>query len=78
MVATNIVGIPEIITDGFNVLPIPPWAGKYLSEKIITLLSDDGFARRIGQNTRNTVKEKFTLQNSARKTFEVYEKLDQC
>jgi len=73
VVATNIVGIPEIIEDRVNGLLIDPWDVDALSETVITLLSDRGLARKIGQNARKTVEEKFTLQKFANETAEVYE-----
>jgi glycosyltransferase involved in cell wall biosynthesis len=75
VVATNIVGIPEIIEDGVNGLLIDPWDVDALSENVITLLSDRGLARKIGQNARETVEEKFTLQKFANETVRVYEKI---
>jgi len=75
VVASNIVGIPEIIEDRVNGLLIDPRDVDALSENVITLLSDRGLARKIGQNARKTVEEKFTLQKFANKTVEVYEKI---
>jgi glycosyltransferase involved in cell wall biosynthesis len=78
VVASNIVGIPEIIEDRVNGLLIDPWDVDALSENVITLLNDRGLARKIGQNARKTVEEKFTLQKFANKTAEVYEKVANC
>jgi glycosyltransferase involved in cell wall biosynthesis len=75
VVATNVVGIPEIIEDRVNGLLIDPWDVDALSENVMTLLNDQGLARKIGQNARKTVEEKFTLQRFVNKTVEVYEKI---
>lgn len=75
VVATNIVGIPEIIEDQVNGLLIGPWDVNALSENVINLLDDRALARKMGQNARKTVEEKFTLQKFANETAEVYEKI---
>jgi glycosyltransferase involved in cell wall biosynthesis len=75
VVATNIVGIPEIIEDRVNGLLIGPWDVNALSENVINVLNDPTMARKIGQNARKTVEEKFTLEKFAVKTAEVYEKV---
>lgn len=75
VVASNIVGIPEIIEDRVNGLLIDPWDVDALSENVITLLNDQGLSRKMGQNARKTVEEKFTLQKFANETAEVYEKI---
>jgi glycosyltransferase involved in cell wall biosynthesis len=75
VVATNIVGIPEMIENQVNGLLIPPWDANALSENVIKLLSDSALAKRIGQNARKTVEEKFTLQKFANQTAKVYKKV---
>jgi glycosyltransferase involved in cell wall biosynthesis len=74
VVATNIVGIPEIIENEVNGILIDPWDVNALSGSVVMLLEDQALAKRLGQNARKTVEEKFTLQNFANKTAEVYEK----
>jgi glycosyltransferase involved in cell wall biosynthesis len=75
VVATDIVGIPEIIQDRVNGLLIDPWDVNALSESVIALLSDQRLAKRIGQNARKTVEEKFTLKKFANETADVYERI---
>lgn len=75
VVATNIVGIPEIIENEVNGILIDPWDVTALSESVIMLLEDRALAKKVGQNARKTVEAKFTLQNFANKTAEVYEKI---
>jgi glycosyltransferase involved in cell wall biosynthesis len=75
VVATNIVGIPEIIENEVNGILIDPWDVNALSRSVVMLLEDQSLAKRLGRNARKTVEEKFTLQNFANKTAEVYEKI---
>lgn len=72
IVATRIVGIPEMITDGYNGLLVPPSSPNELAEKIIELVNDSSLAQRLGQNARRTIEEQFTFQVFANKTKEAY------
>ena len=72
IVATKIVGIPEMITDGFNGLLVPPSNSDKLAEKIVELINDRGLAKKLGQNTRRTIEEQFTFQIFANKTKDAY------
>jgi glycosyltransferase involved in cell wall biosynthesis len=72
IVATKIVGIPEMITDEFNGLLVPPSNSDKLAEKIVELINDRALAKKLGQNARRTVEEQFTVQTFANKTKEAY------
>ena len=50
VVASNIVGIPEMIKDGVDGLLVPPSDPKALAEKIVEVINDDGLANKLGQN----------------------------
>ena len=73
VVASKIVGIPEMITDGFNGLLVPPSDAKALAENVIKVISDSALANRLGQNARRTIEENFTFQKFADGTKEAYE-----
>jgi glycosyltransferase involved in cell wall biosynthesis len=75
VVASKIVGIPEMITDGFNGLLVPPSNPHALAEKIINVLNDSAFAKKLGQNARKTVIERFTFQKFADGTKEAYNRV---
>lgn len=75
VVATNIVGIPEMITHGINGLLVPPSNSEKLAEEIVNLLNDKVLAKRLGQNARRTVMEKFTFQQFANGTYDVYNRV---
>lgn len=73
VVASNIVGIPEMITDGFNGLLVPSSDFKKLAQQIITVLDDQSLAKKLGQNARKTIEEQFTFQHFAEQTKQAYE-----
>jgi starch synthase len=73
VVATRIVGIPEMITDGFNGLLVPPSNPEKLAKKIVNVINDKVLAKRLGQNARRTIEEHFTFQEFANGTKEAYD-----
>jgi glycosyltransferase involved in cell wall biosynthesis len=75
VVASKIVGIPEMITDGFNGLLVPPSDPHELAEKIVNVLDDSALAKKLGQNARKTVLERFTFQKFADGTKEAYDRV---
>lgn len=50
IVATNVGGIPEIISNGENGFLTQPRSSKQLTEKILLLLKDEGLRKRISKN----------------------------
>lgn len=75
VIASNICGIPEIITDGEDGILVPPWDIEALSNKIIELLTDRRKGSKIGKNARKTIEQKFTWQHAAEKTVKVYKEI---
>ncbi|XES78272.1 MAG: glycosyltransferase family 4 protein [Candidatus Bathyarchaeia archaeon] len=72
VVASRIVGIPEMITDEFNGLLVPPSDPKALANKIVEVLSDKSLANKLSQNARRTIEEQFTFQKFADETKAAY------
>jgi glycosyltransferase involved in cell wall biosynthesis len=73
VIATRIVGIPEMITDGVDGLLVSPSDSEVLAEFIVRLVSDRVLAKRLGQNARKTIEERFTFREFADKTKEAYD-----
>lgn len=58
LIATNLGGVPEWITEGENGLLIPPGDPSSLSEKILLLAEDENLRIKLGKNARKTVLER--------------------
>ena len=78
VIASNICGIPEIITDGEDGILVPTWDIEALSNRIIELLTDRRRASKIGKNARKTIEQKFTWQYATEKTVKVYKEIAGC
>jgi len=75
VVASNVCGIPEIITSGENGLLVSPGSPNELAQSICSLLDDQRLRKKIGFSARRIVEKKFSWKKNAQKTYEFYEKV---
>jgi len=75
VVATNVGGIPEIISNLYNGLLVPPNNSKELANAIILLLNDDELRRRLGRNGRKVVERKFSFEVICRQCLNIYDQI---
>jgi glycosyltransferase involved in cell wall biosynthesis len=61
VVASNVGGIPEMITDGVNGLLVPPHDADALAAAIIRLLTDHPFADTLGRAGHDMVHDRFCI-----------------
>lgn len=71
-VSTDLVGIPDLITDGVNGLLVPPRDAGALAEALRRLHEDHEFARRLAGAGLRTVHEKFNLATCVNPLIEHY------
>jgi glycosyltransferase involved in cell wall biosynthesis len=74
VIASQVGGITEIISTGYNGILIPPMNSYVLADKIILLLEDDELRKRIGERARETILNKFSAKKMAYKTTNAYKK----
>jgi len=65
----------ELINDGYNGLLVNPDDILGIADKIIFLLKNRDYARRIGQNGANTVKLKFDINKVCKSHLELYKEV---
>ena len=75
IVATNIVGVPEMIENQRSGFLVEPWDVNALSENVTNLLNDRALAQKVGQNARERVEKNFTLQKFSSNTVDVYKRV---
>jgi len=75
VIASNVGGIPEIITNYKNGILIPPNDAKKLAKVIEFLLNREELIRKLGEQGRRLVVEKFSVEVVAKKLLEVYNRL---
>lgn len=75
IVASNVGGIPEMIEIGKTGLLIDPYDTKGMSDAILKILSDEVFARSMGQSAKETAGKKYTAPIVCEKTFRAYQEI---
>ena len=71
MIASNLGGLPEIVTHGETGLLVENNA-QAIAEAIRQLRGDPALARRLGAEGRRRVIDGFTVEQMVRRTMEVY------
>jgi glycosyltransferase involved in cell wall biosynthesis len=73
VVASNVGGIPEMITDGVNGLLVPPHDPDALAAAIIRLLRDHPFADTLGRAGHDMVHDRFDIDIMVSLVQQIYE-----
>jgi len=75
VVATNVGGIPEIVEHGRNGYLVPLKHPEDIAERLLELNADKGKMRRMGEQARETVLDRFSTDKVVGRYLEVYEKV---
>jgi 1,4-alpha-glucan branching enzyme len=75
VVASNIGGIAEIISDYDNGVLTSPRDGKELASSILILLRDDGLRRKLAEHARETVEKEHSWNSVLAQLDSVYESI---
>jgi glycosyltransferase involved in cell wall biosynthesis len=71
-VTTFITGIPELIRDGVDGLLVAPSDDEELSRVIARLMDDAELRKRIGENGRKRVVDRYDLEQNTRRLAEIF------
>ena len=75
VIATEVGGIPEIVTSGVTGVLIPPEDPAALAKAMVQVLGDPGSARRLGAEGRRLVEQGYTVEKMAEKVYKVYQQV---
>jgi glycosyltransferase involved in cell wall biosynthesis len=75
VVATEVSGNKEVISNGVNGFLVPPKSPKAMSEAVIKLLGDDKLRVKIGEAARKTIEKSYTWNRIADNVIECYESM---
>jgi lipopolysaccharide heptosyltransferase II len=75
VVATHVGGVVDIIDDGKTGLLVMPKDTEAMAKAVIQLLKDKALANRLTAEAKLKLQEKFTLEQMASRTIEVYAEL---
>jgi len=74
-IASDVGGIPSMITDNFDGLLFPSGNFKSLSEKILEVLNNKNIRKKLSENSKNTAINRNTTEVVLKSTLEVYQKI---
>jgi colanic acid/amylovoran biosynthesis glycosyltransferase len=72
IVGSDIPGISDVITDGYNGLLVPPRSVHELADAILRLLQDRNLRIKVGLNARRTAVEEYGLEAMVDRMEEIY------
>jgi glycosyltransferase involved in cell wall biosynthesis len=75
VIATDVRGNRDVISDGENGILVPQRAPKKLAEAIRNLLDDEKTKKTLSENARKTIEEKYTWEAVSSKFLRCYESL---
>ncbi len=79
LVATDVGGASDILTDGVNGYLVPPASPEALAKKLEALLLDPEVRRAFGEESGNKARTSFSIQTVVRRYVELYRSLsDSC
>jgi len=73
VVATDVGGNNEVISDGVNGFLVPPRSPKAMAEIILRLLDDDTLREKIGEAARKTIEKRYTWNRITGNILKCYE-----
>jgi glycosyltransferase involved in cell wall biosynthesis len=72
VVATNVGGIPDLITNGVDGLLVPPGDPDALAAALQRILRDHAFAQQLGNAARQTIANRYTAERSLERLEQMY------
>jgi glycosyltransferase involved in cell wall biosynthesis len=72
VIASRIGGLPEIVRDGETGFLVPPGDVNVLRERLSQVLGDHALSKRLGENARQDVLERFTWHRVAERCLTAY------
>ncbi len=67
-------GIPELVRNEEQALLVPPGDPDALAQGLLKLASDRAYAQRLGENSRQRVRQSFSLESQVAATWKAYQK----
>lgn len=73
VIATRVGGVPEIVEHGVSGLLSEPGNPEAISANILRVLSDESYAKMLGDNGHKSAMKRYPLREMIAKTIDVYE-----
>ena len=76
VISTNQTGIPEIVDDGVNGILVSPNDEYALTEAVIKLIEDRNLRKKLGENAREKVNERFDIDKNVLQYIKLFNGLN--
>jgi len=73
VIASDVGGIPEVITSGVDGLLVPPASSSSLADAVVRLALSPSLRRRLGEAGRETVVSRFSIDAQVARIEEIYD-----
>jgi glycosyltransferase involved in cell wall biosynthesis len=74
-VATSVGGVPELIIHNQTGILVEPRSVESLAKGIVKAATEKEFVHTLSHNAYNHIRQKFSIKDTVRKTFELYQEL---
>jgi glycosyltransferase involved in cell wall biosynthesis len=74
-VVSRVGGLPDVVKDGITGILVPSKDSRAIAQAIITLLSDPGYTKTLGQNARDFVCKRFSADVMSEGTLLMYKNI---
>lgn len=75
VIATNVGGVPDIIKNGYNGFLVPVKNYKIMAEKMLYFIENTDEIKKMGNNGRRTIEEKFSIEKWAKEIISTYNEI---
>jgi len=75
IIASNVGGVPEIITNEVTGILVPPADAKMLATACLRVLQNKSLAKKLAENGYQTVKQKFDVDTQVKQLSNLYQQL---
>jgi glycosyltransferase involved in cell wall biosynthesis len=74
-VATRVGGNAEVVADGKNGFLVASEDADAMADGILRILREPSLAQRLGQNARETIETRFSMESMMRRLMNIYDEL---
>ena len=75
IVASNVPGVTDMVSDGVSALLVPPGDPHALAGALQRILSDETLARRLGAAAAQQARDRFSLDRMSNETLRYFEQV---
>jgi glycosyltransferase involved in cell wall biosynthesis len=76
VISTPVGGISDVVKEGINGFLVPPGSPQMIADRIKKVLDNTALWEKFSKNAYNTIKSKFTLEETEKRLYDLYKNLN--